>query len=187
MESFINDTLSKQNLEIIRILGNGAFGKVYLAQDKQSQKLYAIKIQQKHLLILQDQVSHCLYEFNILKLLAGRTNPNLKIRNDPFPLIRNFLQDSKFIYYILDYIPGGELFTLMRKEVKFTPNNAKFYIAQLIDALDILHRQKIVYRDLKPENLLLDSDGYLKIVDFGVAKQIEGKTKTLAGTPTHMK
>ena len=87
---------------------------------------------------------------------------------------------------MLDYIPGGELFTLMRKEIKFSPSNAKFYIAQIIDALDSLHRNKIIYRDLKPENLLIDVDGYLKIVDFGVAKQIENRTNTLAGTPTYM-
>ena len=190
MESLINETLNKNDFEIVKIIGNGSYGKVFLGIKKQTDKPYAIKIQQKHLLILQNQVEHSLYEFNILKLISGivkNKNSNLpSIRNDSFSLIHNFFQDSKFIYYILDYIPGGELFTLMRKEIKFSAENAKFYITQIIDALDTLHKNKIIYRDLKPENLLLDSEGYLKFVDFGVAKQIENKTKTLAGTPTYM-
>ena len=199
MESLINETLNKNNFEIIKIIGNGAFGKVYLGIEKQTKKPYAIKIQQKHLLILQKQVEHALYEFEILKIISGinnnnknknnSTNNNLNItpiRNDSFSLIHHFFQDSKFIYFVLDYIPGGELFILMRKEIKFSASDARFYIAQIIDALDTLHRNKIIYRDLKPENLLLDSDGYLKFVDFGVAKKIENKTNTLAGTPTYM-
>ena len=153
--------------------------------------------------MLQNQVEHVFYEYNILKLISGinnnknnvnsdingNNNSNINkshIRNDSFSLIHHFFQDSKFIYFVLDYIPGGELFTLMRKEIKFSENNARFYITQIIDALDTLHRNKIIYRDLKPENLLLDSEGYLKFVDFGVAKQIENKTNTLAGTPTYM-
>ena len=187
MESLINDTLNKYDFEMIKIIGNGSYGKVYLSIEKQTKRPYAIKIQQKHLLMLQNQVEHALYEFNILKLISGKNKDNKpNIKNNSFALINNFFQDSKFIYFVLDYVPGGELFTLMRKEIKFPPVNARFYIAQIIDALDTLHRNKIIYRDLKPENLLIDSDGYLKFVDFGVAKQIENKTKTLAGTPTYM-
>ena len=187
MESMINDTLNKHDFEMIKIIGNGSYGKVYLSIEKNTKKPYAIKIQQKNLLILQNQVEHSLYEFNILKLISGKTkNNNINIKKNYFALINNFFQDSKFIYYVLDYVPGGELFTLMRKEIKFPPTNARFYIAQIIEALDTLHRNKIIYRDLKPENLLIDSDGYLKIVDFGVAKQIENRTNTLAGTPTYM-
>ena len=187
MESLINDTLNKYDFEMIKIIGNGSYGKVYLSIEKQTKRPYAIKIQQKHLLMLQNQVEHALYEFNILKLISGKNKDNKpNIKNNSFALINNFFQDSKFIYFVLDYVPGGELFTLMRKEIKFPPVNARFYIAQIIDSLDTLHRNKIIYRDLKPENLLIDSDGYLKFVDFGVAKQIENKTKTLAGTPTYM-
>jgi serine/threonine protein kinase len=183
MESLINETLNKHDFEMTKIIGNGSYGKVYLTTEKKTKKPYAIKIQQKNLLILQNQVEHSLYEFNILKYISRK---DINMKNKSFALIHNFFQDSKFIYFVLDYIPGGELFTLMRKEIKFSPSNAKFYIAQIIDALDSLHRNKIIYRDLKPENLLIDVDGYLKIVDFGVAKQIENRTNTLAGTPTYM-
>ena len=193
MESLINETLNKYDFEIIKIIGNGSFGNVYLGTEKKTKKPFAIKIQRKHSLILQNQVEHAFYEFDILKLISGikdsksDNNSNITpIRNDSFSLIHQFFQDSKFIYYILDYIPGGELFTLMRKEIKFSASNARFYITQIIDALAVLHKNKIIYRDLKPENLLLDSDGYLKFVDFGVAKRIENKTNTLAGTPPYM-
>ncbi len=187
MESLINDTLNKHDFEMIKIIGNGSYGKVYLSIEKKTKKPFALKIQNKNLLIMQNQVEHALYEFNILKLISGKSkNNNINIKNKSFSLINDFFQDSKFIYYVLDFVPGGELFTLMRKEIKFSPLNAKFYIAQIIDALDTLHKNKIIYRDLKPENLLIDSDGYLKFVDFGVAKQIENRTNTLAGTPTYM-
>ena len=177
MESLISDTLNKHDFEMIKIIGNGSYGKVYLSIEKRTKRPFAIKIQNKNLLILQNQVEHALYEFNILKLISGKDkNNNINIKNKSFSLINDFFQDSKFIYYVLDYIPGGELFTLMRKEIKFSPLNAKFYIAQIVDALDTLHRNKIIYRDLKPENLLIDADGYLKFVDLN----------TLAGTPTYM-
>ena len=196
MESLIGEALNN-DYEIVKIIGTGSYGKVYLGIDKQSKKPYAIKIQQKHLLMLQNQVEHVKYEFEILKLLSAgsyninnsTSNINSSItnkKNDYFSTIHKFFQDSKFIYFVLDYIPGGELFTLMRKEVKFSVTNARFYITQIIDAINYLHEHKIIYRDLKPENILLDSDGYIKFVDFGVAKQIKDKTNTLAGTPTYM-
>ena len=115
MESLINETLNKYDFEITKIIGNGSYGKVYLGTEKQTKKPYAIKIQQKHLLMLQNQVEHAFYEFDILKLISGRKKPidnntsnsNInRIRNDSFSLIHHFFQDSKFIYFVLDYIPG---------------------------------------------------------------------------------
>ena len=120
MESLINESLNKNDFEIIKIIGNGSYGKVYLGIEKQTKKPYAIKIQQKHLLMLQNQVEHAFYEFEILKIISGINNPNNnnkniisnnnnnnlnKLRNDSFSLIHHFFQDSKFIYFVLDYIP----------------------------------------------------------------------------------
>ena len=126
MESLINDTLNKHDFEMIKIIGNGSYGKVYLSIEKKTKKPFALKIQNKNLLIMQNQVEHALYEFNILKLISGKSkNNNINIKNKSFSLINDFFQDSKFIYYVLDFVPGGELFTLMRKEIKFSPLNAK--------------------------------------------------------------
>ena len=95
-------------------------------------------------------------------------------------------QDSKMIYFQLEYVPGGELFTLLRNMAIFPIEHAKFYASQIISILEYLHSLNIVYRDLKPENILININGYLKITDFGFAKKVRGKTYTLCGTPEYM-
>jgi protein kinase X len=95
-------------------------------------------------------------------------------------------QDPGMIYFFLDYIPGGELFTLLRNNIQFPLEQAKFYCAHIIKVFDYLHSKDIIYRDLKPENILINLNGYLKITDFGFAKKVDGKTYTLCGTPEYM-
>jgi len=73
---------------------------------------------------------------------------------------------------VLEYIPGGEIFSLLRKEERFTEKNARFYASQIVLALEYLHHLDIIYRDLKPENILLSQDGHIKLADFGLAKKL---------------
>lgn len=87
---------------------------------------------------------------------------------------------------VLEYVVGGEFFTHLRKAGRFDNNAAKFYAAQIVMIFDYLHKQDIIYRDLKPENLLLDAQGYIKITDFGFAKRVAFKTYTLCGTPEYI-
>lgn len=87
---------------------------------------------------------------------------------------------------VLEFIPGGELFTHLRKAGKFSNDQTRFYAAQIVMAVQCLHAEGVVYRDLKPENLLLDDEGYLKITDFGFAKYVEDRTWTLCGTPEYL-
>jgi serine/threonine protein kinase len=84
--------------------------------------------------------------------------------------------DPKFLYFILEFIPGGELFTILRSQGSFPEEQAKFYSAHIITIFEYLHSKNIVYRDLKPENILININGYLKLTDFGFAKLVEGKT-----------
>lgn len=87
---------------------------------------------------------------------------------------------------MLDYACGGELFTLLRREGRFSNDVALFFASEIVLAFDYLHLQDIAYRDLKPENLLIDRQGHVKITDFGFAKVVRDKTMTLCGTPEYL-
>jgi serine/threonine protein kinase len=95
-------------------------------------------------------------------------------------------QDDLNVYMLMSYVPGGELFTHLRRAQRFTPDVTRFYLATIILALKYLHSFNIIYRDLKPENLLLDSRGYLRLTDFGFAKIVDDRTWTLCGTPEYL-
>lgn len=95
-------------------------------------------------------------------------------------------QDETNLYMLMDYVIGGELFTYLRRAGRFTHETARMYAAMVVLALEHLHSKNILYRDLKPENLLIDKQGYLKICDFGFAKHVEDRTWTLCGTPEYL-
>lgn len=106
------------------------------------------------------------------------------------PFIVNFeglAQDSKHLYLVLELINGGELFTYLRNVESFTTDQARFYAATVACCFEYLHSKNIIFRDLKPENLLIGNDGYLKLTDFGFAKFLtEGRTFTICGTPEYI-
>lgn len=131
------------------------------------------------------QIDHVRHERRILQDVSGH------------PFITNLIcsfSDQDSLYMLLDYVPGGELFTYLRKMKRFDESTAKFYTAEIVLVLEYLHEKqgRVAYRDLKPENLLLDKDGHIKLVDFGFAKRLsneEGQaieTYTLCGTPEYL-
>ena len=95
-------------------------------------------------------------------------------------------KDPYNVYMLLSYVPGGELFSHLRRAGRFTPDVTRFYLAGIVLALRYLHSYNIIYRDLKPENLLLDHRGYLRIADFGFSKIVDDRTWTLCGTPEYL-
>jgi len=95
-------------------------------------------------------------------------------------------QDTDRLYMLMEYVIGGELFSYLRKVGRFSAETSRFYAAEITLALEYLHSLNIVYRDLKPENLLIDSEGHMKITDFGFAKVVEDRTWTLCGTPEYL-
>jgi len=99
-----------------------------------------------------------------------------------------FTQDERYLYLVLEYIAGGELFTYLRNKDtgKLEPPHAALYASQITLIFEYLHLKNIIYRDLKPENILIAEDGYLKLTDFGFAKVVEGRTYTLCGTPEYL-
>jgi serine/threonine protein kinase len=102
------------------------------------------------------------------------------------PFIVNLIghfQDEKKLSMVIEYVPGGELFSHLRREGRFNNDASKFYAGEIALAFEKLHSKMIVYRDLKPENLLISQEGHIKITDFGFAKQVVDRTWTLCGTP----
>lgn len=157
-------------------LGTGSFGRVRFVTHKPTGSYWAMKMLKKFEVIRLQQVDHMLSEKQILEVL-----------DHPFIVkLAGTFQDKRYLYMILEYVVGGEFFTHLRKAGRFDNNAAKFYGAQIVMIFDYLHKQDIIYRDLKPENLLLDKEGYIKITDFGFAKRVAFKTYTLCGTPEYI-
>jgi CRP-like cAMP-binding protein len=169
-------SIKLEDLEATHTLGCGAFGRVKLAKDS-SENFYALKCQAKTAIVESGLEEHVLNEMRVM-------------RKVDHPLIAKLfvaLQDDKYIYFLLELLQGGELFTHLRSKGKLTEQSARFYGASVVYAFATLHAKKIAYRDLKPENLVMDKNGYTKLVDFGLAKQlISGKTWTLCGTPDYL-
>lgn len=167
---------SLTDFHIMRTLGTGSFGRVHLVRSIHNGRYYAIKVLKKQQVVKMKQVEHTNDERRMLKLVEH-----------PF-LIRMWgtFQDSKNLFMVMDYIEGGELFSLLRKSQRFPNPVAKFYAAEVTLALEYLHSHNIIYRDLKPENILLDRNGHIKITDFGFAKEVSTVTWTLCGTPDYI-
>lgn len=148
----------------------------FSAHDDAAQNHFALKVLKKTDIIRLRQVEHVNAERSILYRISH-----------PFivDLYATF-QDSLNVYMLMSHIPGGELFTHLRRAQRFTPDVTRFYLATIVLALRYLHSHNVIYRDLKPENLLLDSRGYLKLTDFGFAKVVEDRTWTLCGTPEYL-
>ncbi|XP_053721660.1 ribosomal protein S6 kinase alpha-2 [Synchiropus splendidus] len=149
--------------QLLKVLGQGSYGKVFLVRKMKGVdrgQLYAMKVLKKATLKVRDRVRSKM-ERDILAEV-----------NHPFIVKLHYaFQTEGKLYLILDFLRGGDLFTRLSKEVMFTEEDVKFYLAELALALDHLHSLGIIYRDLKPENILLDEDGHIKITDFGLSKE----------------
>jgi len=169
--------VSAGDFELLRVIGRGSFGKVMQVRHKETGKIYAMKTMRKGNIIAKNQVAHTKDEKHILQRIKH-----------PFIVNLNYaFQTKDKLYMILDYVNGGELFWHLKKEGMFSEERSKFYAAEIASALFHLHENGIIYRDLKPENLLLDSDGHIVITDFGLSKEIKDEeTFTFCGTPEYL-
>jgi len=169
--------LNLSKLDLKATLGTGSFGRVRLCKHLDDNKFYALKILKKSEVIYLKQVEHVKTEKNILETL----------RKHPF-IVNLFgsFQDDRNLYLLMEYIIGGEFFSHLRKAGRFPNEIARFYAAQITTVFEHLHAENILYRDLKPENLLLDREGNCKVTDFGFAKKVEYRTWTLCGTPEYL-
>lgn len=160
-----------------KTVGTGTFGRVRLVKLRDHDKYFAMKIMRKADIVRLHQIDHIFSE----KFLLSRLSCPFIIR------LYGTFQDQKHLLMLLEYAIGGELFTYLRRAGRFPLGTTKFYAAEIVCALEYMHNLNIVYRDLKPENLLLDARGHIKIADFGFAKVIpDNKTWTLCGTPEYL-
>ncbi|KAI9314379.1 kinase-like domain-containing protein [Dichotomocladium elegans] len=160
---------------IKQTLGTGNFGRVHLALSKADGQYYAIKTLNKQDIVRQNQTRHI-------------NNEQAILRKVDHPFLVNLLdtfQDDTHLFLVMEYIQGGELFRILRQQKRFSESTTQFYAAEVILALEYLHDRDIAYRDIKPENILLDADGHIKLVDFGFAKMVPDLTWTVCGTPDY--
>lgn len=167
---------SLESFEILNLLGEGMFSEVFLVKNLKSEEYFAMKIVEKERLVQNKQVKHALSEKLVLQGL-----------NNPFTIyLVCFFMDNSYLYFVLPLIPCGELFKHLTACHNFSEQQTRFYVAQIVLALEYLHYLELIYRDLKPENVLMDHLGYLKLTDFGFCKRVKGRTYTFCGTPQYL-
>ena len=171
--------ISLNDFEILKLIGKGTFAKVFLVRNKANQKIYSMKKLNKPFIKQYKQEQHTINERILLSKM-----------DYPF-LIKLYccFQDQEHLYFIMEFAQGGELFFHLHKEKRFKDEKAKFYIIEIILAIEYLHKNKMLYRDLKPENVLIDTNGHIKLTDFGLSKIIQKpkeKAYTICGTPQYL-
>ena len=160
----ISTSMSVKDFDLLSVVGKGAYGKVFLAKKKSGRnagRVYAMKVLRKQDVFKKKQVEHTKSEQRILKHVEH-----------PFVVRLRYAFQSDFkLYLVMDYYNGGSLFVHLKKNKRFVEARAKFYAAELVLAIAHLHNLHIMYRDLKLENILMDSEGHIAITDFGLSKE----------------
>lgn len=152
--------MSEADFEMITVIGKGAFGEVILVRHRTNGNYYAMKKLRKADMLRKEQINHAWSERHVL--VAA---------DHPFvcKLCYSF-QSKDFLYLVMEFLPGGDLMTLLIERDTLSEEESKFYIAEMIVAIDTIHRLGFIHRDVKPDNLLIDRDGHLKLSDFGLCK-----------------
>ncbi len=173
-------TARLSDFELIKTLGRGKFGRVMLVayRPHKRKNFLAMKVMNKRIVLTKSNVSCVLFEKRILQSVS-------------FPFLVQYkchFKDNANLYLVLQFVPGGDMFTHLRKAYRFDGALTHFYAAQLTISLEYLHHLGIVHRDIKPENIMIAEDGFLRITDFGLAKRIgvRGRTSTKCGTRVYM-
>ncbi|KAK4924680.1 Serine/threonine-protein kinase [Elasticomyces elasticus] len=151
---------SPQNFQTIKIIGKGAFGEVKLVQRKSDAKIYALKSLIKAEMFKKDQLAHVRAERDILA--DSKDNPWLVKLHASF-------QDNAYLYMLMEFLPGGDLMTMLIKYEIFSEDITRFYMAEIVIAIEAVHKLGFLHRDIKPDNILLDRGGHIKLTDFGLS------------------
>ncbi|KAF3436132.1 hypothetical protein FNV43_RR23224 [Rhamnella rubrinervis] len=151
------------DFELLTMIGKGAFGEVRICREKTTSNVYAMKKLKKSEMLRRGQVEHVKAERNLL----AEVDSNCIVK-----LYCSF-QDDEFLYLIMEYLPGGDMMTLLMRKDTLTEDEARFYVAETVLAIESIHKHNYIHRDIKPDNLLLDKYGHLKLSDFGLCKPLD--------------
>lgn len=151
--------LCLDDFHTVKVIGKGAFGEVRLVQKRDTGKIYAMKTLLKSEMYKKDQLAHVKAERDVL---AGSDSPWV------VSLYYSF-QDSQYLYLIMEFLPGGDLMTMLIKYDIFSEDITRFYIAECVLAIEAVHRLGFIHRDIKPDNILIDKTGHIKLSDFGLS------------------
>ncbi|XP_078176471.1 uncharacterized protein LOC144569869 isoform X2 [Carex rostrata] len=151
------------DFDLLTIIGRGAFGEVRICKEKTSGNVYAMKKLKKSEMLRRGQVEHVKAERNLLAEVDSAYIVKLCYS----------FQDEEFLYLIMEYLPGGDMMTLLMRKDTLTEEEARFYVAETVLAIESIHKHNYIHRDIKPDNLLLDKQGHLKLSDFGLCKPLD--------------
>jgi serine/threonine protein kinase len=172
--------MSVDDFRKIKVIGKGGFGRVLLVEKKDTKKVYAMKVLKKGVIAARGEIEHTRTEKSVLSKLD---HPFLAKLHWSF-------QTDENLYFIMDFINGGELFHHLSIEKRFSDDRARFYAAEIVSGMEYLHSHGVIYRDLKPENLLLSQKGHIIMTDFGLSKEglhaEDARTATFCGTPEYL-
>ncbi|XP_072953983.1 uncharacterized protein [Typha angustifolia] len=151
------------DFELLTIIGNGAFGEVRLCREKTTKQVYAMKKLKKSEMLRRGQVEHVKAERNLLAEVDSACIVKLYCS----------FQDEEYLYLVMEYLPGGDMMMLLMRKETLTEDEARFYIGQTVLAIESIHKHNYIHRDIKPDNLLLDKNGHMKLSDFGLCKPLD--------------
>ncbi|KAK9936998.1 hypothetical protein M0R45_013817 [Rubus argutus] len=150
------------DFQLLTIIGRGAFGEVRICREKSTGQVYAMKKLKKSEMLRRGQVEHVKAERNLLAEVDSAYIVKLYCS----------FQDDEFLYLIMEYLPGGDMMTLLMRKDILTEDEARFYVGETVLAIESIHKHNYIHRDIKPDNLLLDRYGHMKLSDFGLCKPL---------------
>uniref|UniRef100_A0A6N2MNT1 non-specific serine/threonine protein kinase n=1 Tax=Salix viminalis TaxID=40686 RepID=A0A6N2MNT1_SALVM len=155
--------MGADDFEPLTMIGKGAFGEVRICREKLSGNVYAMKKLKKSEMLRRGQVEHVKAERNLLAEVDSNCIVNLYCS----------FQDEEYLYLIMEYLPGGDMMTLLMRKDTLTEDEARFYVGETVLAIESIHKHNYIHRDIKPDNLLLDRNGHMKLSDFGLCKPLD--------------